>query len=143
VKSRIVFNSEPKVLVKCASIKACQVSRDHQEPTDGTYSASLQHQESSCSIPSKLPDYLRFPSISVAVGRFRSLQEMYRTDLAIRNVRQPSSFNSPNIRTSSHLVIIQPNQPLFSPASFSITSNNPFPNLSNCSNATSNPFPPP
>jgi hypothetical protein len=34
-------------------------------------------------------------------------------------------------------------QALFSPASFSITSNNPFPNLSSCSKATSNPFPPP
>jgi hypothetical protein len=30
-----------------------------------------------------------------------------------------------------------------SAASLSITSNNPLPNLSNCSNATSNPFPPP
>jgi hypothetical protein len=31
----------------------------------------------------------------------------------------------------------------FSSASLSITSNNPFPNLSNCSKAISNPFPPP
>ena len=58
------------------------------------------------------------------------------------NARLPSSFVLP-ISGHDLILSLHSNHPLFCPASFSITSSSPFPNLSNCSNATSNPFPPP